>query len=172
MHESDDRGEGEAGADRSGAGGSDEDSAWREIVENYGERAVLTDTDTGTGTAEPADDPAADDERQRRLEQLFVVEFDEDEEPAPIYLEDSERYVPPPPPPLPRTTPERAAAWIGVLGAPVAAVVLVVVHMLTGLEIPALLTGFLVVAFLGGFGYLVATMPREPDDPWDDGARV
>jgi hypothetical protein len=38
--------------------------------------------------------------------------------------------------------------------------------------LPSVLTGGLVLAFLGSFGYLVATMSQEPRDPDDDGARL
>jgi hypothetical protein len=37
---------------------------------------------------------------------------------------------------------------------------------------PTILAWLLVGGFLGGFGYLVAQMPRGPRDPFDDGARL
>jgi hypothetical protein len=37
---------------------------------------------------------------------------------------------------------------------------------------PAWLGYLLVVGFVGGFIYLVLQMPREPRDPWDDGAQI
>ena len=37
---------------------------------------------------------------------------------------------------------------------------------------PAWLIFGLVVAFIGGFVFLVATMPRDGGDGWDDGAVV
>jgi hypothetical protein len=39
-------------------------------------------------------------------------------------------------------------------------------------RLPSVLTGGLIVAFLGSFGYLVATMSQDPRDPDDDGARL
>jgi hypothetical protein len=77
-----------------------------------------------------------------------------------------ERYVPPPPPPLPRVPKDRLAAWIGVLVSPV----LLLIAALLRISIPSLAAWALVIAFLGGFGYLVANMPRGPRDPYDDGA--
>ena len=159
------RGQAEPGAeDGTGAGESAEEAAWREIVANFGERAVLDD-----GMDEPLDEGPGSD--------AFVIHFadhdraDEDDA-EPIYLEDEERYVPPPPPPLPHTTPARLMAWLGVLGTPVVAVLLVTIHALAHIEFPSWLIAFLVLAFLGGFGYLLVTMSRDPGDPWDDGARV
>lgn len=143
-------------------GDSGEDAAWREIVANFGERAVLDDDIPDlTGTFEGSAD-------------AFVVHFGDGvgDDGEPVYLEDLERYVPPPPPPIPRTTPVRFLAWLGVLGTPVLAVLLVTIHTVTGFSFPSWLIAFLVLAFLGGFGYLLVTMSREPGDPWDDGARV
>ena len=40
------------------------------------------------------------------------------------------------------------------------------------IPLPAIVAWLLVGAFLGGFGYLVAQMPRGPRDPFDDGARL
>jgi hypothetical protein len=39
-------------------------------------------------------------------------------------------------------------------------------------HLPAVLGWSLVAWFVGGFLYLVATMPRSPREPWDDGSRV
>jgi hypothetical protein len=139
--------------------GLDTEAAWRDIVDHYGERAVV-------GPDEYPDQPEqprivyARDEPDELATDLDDDWDDEDD--------DEEGYVPPPPPPLPRTTPARLAAWVGVLGVPVVVVVLLV----TGLRVPALVGWALVAAFVGGFGFLVATMPREPRDPWDDGSRI
>jgi hypothetical protein len=130
---------------------ADTEAAWRHIVDNYGERAVVE-------PGEYAEAPVI-----RRPEPIDPLDLDEDEEDL-----DEDGFVPPAPPPLPRTTPARLAAWLGVLGVPAVVVVLLV----TGLHTPALLGWGLITAFVGGFGYLVATMPREPRDPWDDGSRI
>ena len=79
-----------------------------------------------------------------------------------------ERFVPPPPPPLPRVPKDRLAAWLGVFVSPV----LLLVATVLRIPLPAIVAWLLVAAFLGGFGYLVAQMPRGPRDPFDDGARL
>ncbi|MEP9380970.1 hypothetical protein [Nocardioides sp. KR10-350] len=138
---------------------SAEEAAWREIVANYGERVL-----------EEPDDPVTDDS--------VILSFgddgsapDEVDGENPLDLAESEQFVPPTPA-LPRTTPERFMAWLGVLGTPVIAVLLVTIHTVTGFDFPSWVIAFLVLAFLGGFGYLLVTMSRDPGDPWDDGARV
>jgi hypothetical protein len=113
-----------------------DDDAWKQIVDNYGERV-----------APPAEPPP--------------------EAPEPYYLElYDEQFVPPPLPPPAVISPERRLAWVGLVGSPIA---LVVVNLLD-YGLPGVLTGGLVLAFLASFGYLVATM--DPRDPDDDGARV
>jgi hypothetical protein len=130
------------------------DDAWRSIVENYGERADL-DGD--------APEPAV----QRAVERSDVV-IPDVVEPAPVAEPAEERFVPPPPPPLPRPEPKRAVAWAGVFGAPAILLLLLVL----GVSLPALLDYALVAWFVGGFVYLVATMPSGPRDPGDDGSRI
>lgn len=135
-----------------------EEDAWREIVENYGDRPALDESPVSGGLfeqkidiVEPAEEPDAYEDMWRG---------------------DDESYVPPPPPPVPRPTPARLLAWIGVLGAPVAVLVLIVVTQVIGRSFSTWVIGSLVAAFLAGFVYLLVTMPSEPRDPWDDGARV
>lgn len=133
--------------------------AWQDIVDNFGERAELDDdppAEPGAGSAGVPfggrfGDPAA-----------FVPEPREVPEP------EDEGYVPPPPPPLPRVAPDRGLAWAGVFGAPAVLLLVTVLQV----SVAPWLGYLLVAAFVGGFGYLVATMPREPRDPWDDGAQV
>ncbi|WP_051485641.1 hypothetical protein [Nocardioides sp. J54] len=127
----------------------DEDAAWQAIVDNYGER-VLEPEDQ----AEPAAAPEPGPVRQP------------DDEPPELGYDDEDSFVPPPPPPLPRPTPDRLLAWLGVFGSPAVLLVFVV----AGVGIPSLVGWALVGAFLVGFGYLVLTMPSDPRDPWDDGA--
>lgn len=136
-----------------------QDAAWQEIVANFGERAQLDDQDLDEPVVTPA--PYFDDD----IDQPFDPDPD-------VYLDDEDRFVPPEPGPLPRTAPDRLVAWIGLFGAPVATIVLFVIHATTGLDVPGWVITVLVVAFLAGFGYLVLHMPREPRDPWDDGARL
>ena len=126
---------------------SEDDAAWRSIVENYGERAEL----------DPAPDPATDDA------------------PEPAYDDpderddwDDEHFVPPPPPPLPHPPPVRLAAWLGVFGAPA----VLLVAMVLALPLPGWISKGLIGWFVVGFLYLVFHMDRGPRDPWDNGARV
>lgn len=134
-------------------GETDDDAAWREIVENFGERIHLDDEQPT-----PPEPPAAS----------YEDELDEDI----VYVEDDERYEPPEPPPLPHTTPDRLLAWVGLLGTPLVVIALLVVNWVLHWSPPTWLIAALVIAFLGGFGYLIYTMSDEPHDPWDDGARV
>lgn len=131
----------------------EEDEAWQAIVDNYGERPSVD--------ADPPTD--GDDEHRDR-------EPDEDDVPAPEQPADplDEQFVPPTPPPVPRPSRDRLAAWVGLVGAPALLVLLAV----SGFALPDLATVGLVAAFIGGFGYLVLTMGRNPRPPWDDGAEV
>ena len=138
-----------------------QDAAWREIVENFGERAEL-----------PEQPPLEDVED-------VVVRFDDDVDESftpdvydDVYdIDEHDRFIAPRPA-LPRTTPERFLAWLGLLGAPVGAVLLFIAHVSLHWWIPGWVVAGLALAFLCGFGYLVFSMPREPRDPWDDGARL
>jgi hypothetical protein len=121
----------------------DDDAAWQQIVDNYGERPEVT----------AADAPLVDSPAPEGPEPFHVELYDEE-------------FVPPPLPPPPVIRPERRLAWVGLIGSPV----LLIAFTFLDYALPTLLTGGLVVAFLASFGYLVATM--EPHDPDDDGARV
>ncbi len=130
----------------------EDDAAWQDIVANYGDRPVLDPSEP----AEPAPDAG--------LRSLFSgLEQSDAGDPSP-----SEEFVPPPPPPLPRLPADRLAAWAGVLVSPCLLLVLTVLRV----DLPVIVSWLLVASFLGGFGYLVATMPRGPRDPFDDGARL
>jgi hypothetical protein len=136
---------------------SDED-AWRAIVENYGDRVELED-EPPVEEPRPVVDPA-----------LFVVAEPYVERPRELAPEDDDEdgFVPPEPPPLPKLPPDRLAAWAGLFGSPV----VLLVCLVLGISLPHWAAYLLVAAFVGGFGYLVFTMPRDRDDPWDDGARL
>lgn len=133
----------------------EDDDAWRAIVENYGERPRIDD-DPPPAVQRPV--PPAYDETAGV----------EDDDASDLGRADDERFVPPPPPPLPRPRGLRAAAWAGVLAAPAVLLVFTVL----GVDLPDLLVQGLVAWFVGGFVYLVWTMPRGPRDPWDDGAKL
>lgn len=143
--------EGSTSDDATAPADHDPELAWREIVENYGDRAVLE--------PEAYTDPPLAPEPSRWVD---------DDEPDDDLFEDEERFVPPTPPPVGHTSAPRTLAWLGMLGSPV----VLLVALVTGLPLPTVVGWLLVAAFVGGFGYLVATMPREPRDPWDDGSRV
>jgi hypothetical protein len=122
----------------------DDDATWREIVDNYGDRPAVP--------PEPVE---------------YVVPDPVPTEPFRLELYD-DAFVPPPLPPAPVIAPERRLAWIGLVAAPLLLVLCTVIQY----RLPPVLTGALVLAFLGSFGYLVATMSQEPRDPDDDGARL
>lgn len=136
----------------------DDDETWRSIVENYGERATL-------------DDPESDPEPDPQPETVEAVETATYSVPPPPRPEPEaveEGYTPPDPPAVPLLQGPRLVAWVGLLGAPVALLVL----MVLGVQVGSWIVLLLVTAFVGGFVYLVATMSPEPRDPWDDGSRI
>jgi len=125
----------------------DEDAAWRDIVQQYGERARLSDDElAATPTPDPTPGEPAFDWRP----------------------EQDEGFVPPDPGPVVLPTGARGAAWGGIVAAPLILLVCLVLNV----RLPFPLGYVLVAWFIGGFGYLVWTMPRERPDPWDDGSRV
>jgi hypothetical protein len=134
---------------------SNEDEAWRAIVDNYGDRVELGPEeapdeapDQGPVSDAPADPFAVPAE--------LSVTFQED------------RFVPPPPPPLPHVPRDRMLAWAGLFGSPA----ILLTALVLGIGLPPLVGYALVAAFIGGFAYLVMQMPRGPHDPYDDGARL
>jgi hypothetical protein len=135
----------------------DEDEVWRSIVENYGEPADLGDLDrsepeVATTAPRPVDPPARAP----------------DDEPRRAAYDDEDRFVPPTPPPIPRPHGWRAAAWTGLFGSPL----LMLACVVFSIDLPGILDLALVAGFVGGFVYLIASLPRGPRDPWDDGSRV
>ncbi len=136
-------------------GARDEDELWRSIVDNYGDRPELADEETAAQAPPPA--PAAAAEAGPPETEDAVDDADA-----------AEAFVPPTPPPVPLPRGPRLAAWGGVLLGPV----LVLFAALARITLSPLV-GLAVVAWVvGGFAYLVATMPRGPRDPGDDGAVV
>ncbi|MGZ4461108.1 MAG: hypothetical protein ACXV4A_11010 [Actinomycetes bacterium] len=135
----------------------DEDAAWRDIVEHYGERP----------TADPAPvEPAPETPPRFAVFERRLEDPGEDE----ATWDDEGHFVPPEPPPLPQLEPRRKLAWIALFGAPL----LLLIVVLVGATLPTWLLGLMVAAFIGGFVYLVATMSRNRPDDWsgDDGAVV
>jgi hypothetical protein len=134
--------------------GPNEDAAWKDIVDHYGDRPLL------------GPDERAEKARATEPEVVDLTEQESREFTRAEPIED--RFVPPPPPPLPRVAPDRLAAWAGVFLAPLILLIATVLR----LPLPTIIAWLLIVAFLGGFGYLVHQMPRGPRDPFDDGARL
>jgi hypothetical protein len=148
----------------------DEEAAWRLIVENYGERPEMgeeTPPAPPPGPAEPADrpDPPVIDRSY-----LESVEADRAEAARAAHRadDDAEHFVPPDPPPVPRATPARRLAWAGLFLPPV----LMLLAVAFGWEFAPWFSMMLVASFVGGFVFLIATMPRDGGDGWDDGAVV
>jgi hypothetical protein len=142
----------------------DEEAAWRSIVENYGERPDLGEAaavDPAPVVAEPVERDLFD------RSYLDALEAERTRERAERRAHE-EHFVPPEPPPVPRATPARRLAWFGLFGAPL----LMLAAVAFGLRYPGWLTFGLVAAFVGGFVFLVATMPRDGGDDRDDGAVV
>lgn len=133
--------------------GRDDDEAlarereWQEIVDNFGERAVLGEEDVQPSVVHEQAEPTEPTEPIERV-------FPDDE------------FVPPTPPPIPRPPFDRLLAWLGVFGIPAGVLVCIV----AGISVPTWFGLLMAAGFLGGFGYLVIRMSDEPRDPWDDGA--
>ncbi|MCW2760025.1 MAG: hypothetical protein JWR85_226 [Marmoricola sp.] len=133
---------------------SAEEALWRAIVDNYGDRPEieepeievppsLRDLPASAGPTDDASEPAA-------------------------AADPEEHYVPPPPPPLPTPPPARLLAWVGLFGVPS----FVLVALVAGLVLPSWLGLILMVWFVGGFVFLVASMRPGPGEDPDDGARL
>jgi len=139
----------------------DDDAVWAQIVANYGERPEM-------GPEATAPTPPAAPTRAGVFDRSYLDSVDGLETGA--TWEDEGHFVPPEPPPLPHLDPRRAIAWGGLIGGPF----LLLVAVVFGLAYPTWLTGILVAGFVGGFVFLVATMPRGRHDDWsgDDGAVV
>ncbi len=145
--------------------------AWREIVQHYGDRPVLDD-DARQARASGDDPPAPEHEHEHDSQPDTQQDTPPDEGPdtdtdADIPVVDRFRPPPPPPFPVPRTW-ERGLAWAGIAVAPAIALVI----GLFSIYVAPIIGWALVLWFVGGFGYLVRSMPRSPRDPWDDGSRI
>lgn len=127
----------------------DEDAVWRAIIANYGDRPEIE---------EP---PVTEAPAERRVE----AESQTRSEPTPA---PEERFVPPPPPPVTTPPPARLLAWTGLFGVPF----VVLVALVAKLPLPSWLGLLLMVWFVGGFVFLVASMGPGPGEDHDDGARL
>jgi hypothetical protein len=153
---------------------SDED-AWRAIVDNYGDRIELDDESSVEPAIEPDEKQGYDAAGSAGLQRLFRPLPEPQPEPEPGMehvedeLDDDDYFVPATPPPLPRLSPDRLLAWVGLFGSPTILLVCLVLNV----RLMPWMAYLLVASFIGGFAYLVVKMPRNTDiDPWDDGARL
>jgi hypothetical protein len=132
-----------------------EDAEWQAIVENYGDQPELGPQPP---EPEPVVDPALFEMRAGLGPRSWELQ------------EEDDRFVPPTPPPVPRPHGMRLAAWLGLFGVPTVVLVCIVLHV----SLPSPLGFLALVWFVGGFGYLVATMNDTGGSGggWDDGAVV
>jgi hypothetical protein len=145
--------------------GLDVDARFAEIIAGWEPASPDEETPPPPVPPEPApEQPPAD-----RLRGLFQPSWN-DALDSEATWEDEGHFVPPPPPPLPKVEPNRRLAWAALLGSPLVALLLIG----AGIRVTGLMAFLLVVAFVSGFGYLVATMRSGPPDEWsgDDGARL
>ena len=148
-----------------------DERAWQAIVDNYGDRPEIDESPTTSAPGGPFGGRFGDpDAISRRVENPVEDPRDSLDDDLDDDLEDDEDegYEPPPPPPLPRVAPDRGLAWAGVFGSPA----VLLAALVLSISIPTWLGYLLIIGFVGGFVYLVVTMPREPRDPFDDGAQV
>jgi general stress protein CsbA len=141
----------------------DFDAAFRAIVENYGDRPTLGEP------AETAPQPAPEPTPRPVDPALFdTSHLDRGDAVAEHRERPEEHFVPPEPPPVPRGTPARRIAWVGLFLPPV----LMLAAVVFGWTYADWVSMLLVSAFVGGFVFLVATMPRDRGEDGDDGAVV
>lgn len=163
-------------------GSRDEDLLWRSIVDNYGDRVTLdpppvesTEDSTGQPTGQPTGESTGEATEEPAATQVPAEPSGHGDQPAEArdwldaYDDPEDHFVPPEPERVPAPDPPRLIAWAGVFGVPVVVLVLVVLRV----SLPPWASMLCLAWFVGGFGYLVATMRREPpEDDWDDGARL
>jgi hypothetical protein len=134
---------------------SDEEALWRSIIDNYGERPTI-------------DEPEVVIEAPPSLRDLDAPAREDAEEPEVDDVDPEDHFVPPVPPPLPKPPPARLLAWTGLFGVPA----FVLVALVAGLDLAPWMGLILMVWFVGGFVFLVASMRPGPGDDYDDGARL
>lgn len=137
----------------------DEDKLWADIVARYDEAPAAADVPEAE-TVTPAPEAV--------FEPLPLIEPAETWNPVPFTPDAEEGFVPPVPPKVQLPEPPRLIAWCGVIGAPA----VFLLFLILGITLPSWASTLLIISFLGGFVFLVATMRNEPRDPYDDGARV
>ncbi|MCW2846814.1 MAG: hypothetical protein JWR90_788 [Marmoricola sp.] len=134
---------------------SAEETLWRSIVENYGDRPEIEEPEIEVPPSlrdldRPASLPTEDETAER------------------VTPEPEEHFVPPDPPPLPMPPPARLLAWLGLFGVPT----FVLVALVAKINVASWVGLLLMVWFVGGFVFLVASMKPGPGGDHDDGARL
>ena len=150
--------------------GLDIDARFAEIIAGWDTSATPEEDDLAPEAPAPAPaEPEPEPPPAERLRGLFQPTWN-DQLDSEASWEDEGHFVPPPPPPLPHVEPRRRLAWAALIGSPLIALLMIG----AGLVVEGWMSFLLVVAFVGGFGYLVATMRSGPPDDWsgDDGARL
>ena len=157
--------------------GLDVDARFAEIIAGWEPSPPEVDDETGRDAAKPdpdagqapVDEPTQEPPPAERLKSLFQPSWNDPLETEATW-EDEGHFVPPPPPPLPHVEPNRRLAWAGLVGTPLVALLLIG----AGIRVTGWMAFLLVMTFVGGFGYLVATMGSGPPDDLsgDDGARI
>ncbi len=137
---------------------SAEDAIWRAIVDNYGDRPEIDEP--------PVEVPPSLRDLKPRDQPRDELAEEGAPESAPVERE--EHFVPPEPPPLPLPPPARLLAWIGLFGVPS----FVLVALVAKLNLSGWMGLLLMVWFVGGFVFLVASMRPGPGEDHDDGARL
>ena len=140
------------GDDDLSGGVSADEAAWRSIVDNYGDRPELEPTSPRSSVPSVA---------ARRLPRGAARAT------GAARRAPEDHFVPPPPPPLPLPGPTAAARLAGPVRRADASCWCCCV---TGLDLPTWLGLILMVWFVGGFVYLVASMRPGAGDDYDDGA--
>jgi hypothetical protein len=151
----------------------DIDAAFAEIVAHW-EPSAPEETEPDPEpvaeepTPRPAPAPAPEPRDDETLRELFRPAWQEEPHHSEASWDDEGHFVPPPPPPLPPVEPRRKLAWGALLAGPLVALL----SFALGVRLPGWATVGLVMGFVGGFVYLVATMRATRDEGWpgDDGA--
>ena len=157
--------------------GLDVDARFAEIIAGWEPSTPAADESDAENTSDPgnetvveeAPEPPPEPPPAERLRSLFQPTWNDPLDTEASW-EDEGHFVPPPPPPLPHVEPNRRLAWAGLVGTPLVALLLIG----AGIRVTGWMAFLLVMTFVGGFGYLVATMRSGPPDDWagDDGARL
>ena len=157
------------------------EEAWAAIVEDLTSSPGLdSGPDSGQTTSVDPQGEATEAGLAALFEPLRRAQARPDPDPAAVETgddpaafvdnwEDEGHFVPPPPPEIPEGTPIKRLAWAGLIGGPIALILIA----LTGWDAPRIVTIAAGLVTLAGFATLVWLMPDAREDSgWDDGARL